>query len=193
MVDPNALSSAMQMYQTYLGYSPSQLANTAQNVANGTQAAPQTPAPSANAQLSPNMQLYLQNLSKPSPYTQGLAPMPEYTPPPQFDPTSTYLDTLNKYIERTASWNNDKGMHNTAYWAPIKENFINNMSPDEQLSWLTNEMNTVGQWRYLDLRNQQWNILNNGLERAKSQEAAWKKEQANKPVPLPTPYANSLW
>lgn len=187
MID-NPQNYAQMLYQNFMGMSPGNLAQTAQGVANGSQPAPTIAPPQQGAQLSPNMQLYLQNLSKPSPYTQGLKPLPEYVPPPQFDAGSHYNDLIRKYSEydgRTFTY--------PTPGSPIsmlEQNLA--LDNDAKLELLNAWMEGNKRDSWLPERQYEYDLLSKGLAGVDKARTKWEKENKQK-SPIAQMYSNSLW
>lgn len=187
--DPNY---AQMLYQQYMGMSPGNLANTAQGVANGSQPPPTIAPPQQGAQLSPNMQLYLQNLSKPSPYTQGLKPLPEYVAPPQFDSNSAYDNLFQKWWDSEANWKYAEPNRMDAYQRTKSDWQDMGTDTDAKLAWLENYRDFTTKHMDLELRAQQNALFNSGLSKIEKDRAKWDKDH-KQATPMAQIYANPLW
>ena len=189
MID-NPQNYAQMLYQNFMGMSPGNLAQTAQGVANGSQPAPTIAPPQQGAQLSPNMQLYLQNLAKPSPYTQGLKPLPEVVKPPEFDSNAAYDNLFQKWWDSEANWKYAEPNRMDAYqqtktdWADL--------DPEGKLAWLNNYRDFTSKHMDLDLRAQQNALFNSGLSKITKDQKQWEKDHKQK-TPMAQIYANPLW
>lgn len=183
--DPNY---AQMLYQQFMGMSPGNLAQTAQGVANGSQPPPTIAPPQQGAQLSPNMQLYLQNLSKPSPYTQGLKPLPEYVAPPEFDASSIYDDLIKKYTDYERA-------NFTGHVASSPANMLDQnlaLDQDAKLDLLTAWMEGNKRDSWLPQRQYEYDLLSKGLAGVDKARTKWEKENKQK-SPMAQIYANPLW